>query len=88
MEYSTAIRYCICKKSYCLEICVPIKHTLQIMDFVSGLDTDSDISTSAFNIRVYNDENILQYIEYELGKFISNIESAERCYSEIFMEKV
>ena len=85
MEYSTFMQRDY-KGVYCLKIIVPIKHTQQILQFVSELDTGSDISTDWLNIVVYDNENVLQYIDYELDKFISNIESIERCYSEIFME--
>ena len=85
MEYETVIQRDY-KGAYCLRIIIPIKHTLQILQFVSELDTGSDISTNWLNIVVYDNENVLQYIDYELGKFIGNIESAERCYNELFME--
>lgn len=86
MEYETVIQRDY-KGIYCLKIIVPIKHTLQVLQFVSGLDTGSDISTDWLNIVVCdNDKNVLRYIDYELGKFISNIERAERCYNELFME--
>lgn len=87
MEYSTFMQRDTFKKSYCLKIFVPVKNILQVLRFVSGLNTDSEIITSGLSIIAYNeDKNILQYINYELDKFISNIESIERCYSEIFME--
>lgn len=86
MEYETLIQRDY-KGTYCLKIIVPIKHTLQIQQFVSELDTDSNISTDWLNIVVCNDDkNVLRYIDYELGKFISNIDFAERCYNELFME--
>lgn len=85
MEYETVIQRDY-KGTYCLKIIVPIKHTQQILQFVSELDTGSDISTNWLNIVVYDNKNVLQYIDYELGKFISNIESVERCYNELFME--
>ena len=85
MEYETVIQRDH-KGTYCLKVIVPIKHTLQILQFVSELDTGSDISTNWLNIVVYDNKNVLQYIDYELGKFIEKIESAERCYNELFME--
>lgn len=86
MEYETVIQRGY-KGSYCLKIIVPIKHTLQIQQFVSELGTDSNINTDWLNIVVCNDnKNVLRYIDYELGKFISNIDFAERCYNELFME--
>lgn len=87
MEYETEIQRDICEGLYYLRVIVPIKHILQIIDFISGLNTNSEIKTSALTIIIYNNnENVLQYIDYELGKFIGNIENAERCYNELFME--
>ena len=86
MEYETVIQRDY-KGAYCLKIIVPIKHTLQIQQFVSELDTGSNTNTDWLNIVVCNDnKNVLRYIDYELGKFISNIDFAERCYNELFME--
>lgn len=85
MEYVTVIQRGY-KGVYCLKITVPIKYTQQILQFVSELDTGSKISTDWLNIVVCDDKNVLQYIDYELGKFISNIETLERCYNELFME--
>lgn len=84
MEYETTIQRGY-KGIYCLKIFVPIKHTLQMLQFISELGTGSNINANCLGIFVYNDKDVLRYIDYELGKFISNIEWAERCYNELFM---